>query len=112
MNIKSIHKVLLSLNFSGENLVKAKDLIELLDREACVIWSECTITPFYVYNGKRLEIYEYELIVDADCISAGQKNFKEIRDKVSSYATSLQMTNMCKRKCKSNLVLLKKTMSI
>ena len=64
------------------------DFFKLLKVENNVGYFDCIITPFYILNNKRYELYEYELIISSTesfeqymTIVTGQK-FETINKKV------------------------------
>lgn len=49
------------LQYVGENLLKAQEILNLMNSETGgVLLEEAIITPYYIDNRKRYELYQYE----------------------------------------------------
>lgn len=62
MNLKFVLENINVKLISGEKLIKATELLSFLNNNEVEL-NVCTFTPFYVIDEKRLELYEYELIL-------------------------------------------------
>ncbi len=89
MNFKDVIQVLDVFNISNEEFYKLVDLKEYLVsmKEDNIESSECILTPYYIHENKRLELYEYELnirkVEKADFEKyllelTGQKNMEDV----------------------------------
>ena len=65
MHITDIHSNLRTITISNEVYFNCNDFFELLKTENDIRFIDCIITPFYISNNKRYELYEYELIMSS-----------------------------------------------
>ena len=60
MRITEINTVLNSIEYAGEVFINLQELNNLLKKGVRIEMDECLIIPYYIQNGKRLELYQYE----------------------------------------------------
>lgn len=65
MNIIDICSKLKKITVSNELFFSSNDFINLLKMEGDIRYIDCIITPFYISNNKRYELYEYELVMSS-----------------------------------------------
>ena len=91
IRITDIYTMTEHIVFSGEILVSVYDFINILrtDIGNQIVIEECLITPYYIENDKRLELYQYELYVTSECNfedyilkKTGKTRLEDIPDKI------------------------------
>lgn len=60
MKITEIHTVIKSIEFNGEIFINLQKLYNLLKTDFRIEVEECIITPYYIQDNKRMELYQYE----------------------------------------------------
>lgn len=60
MKITEINTVMKSTEYDGEIFINLQELDNLLKTDFKVEMEECLITPYYIQDNKRMELYEYE----------------------------------------------------
>ena len=60
MDISEVYTVIKTLEYSGEKYINLVELDNLLKTDILIEMEECLITPYYIHNNKRLELYQYE----------------------------------------------------
>ena len=60
MRITEINKVIKSVESAGENFINLQELHNLLKTDFRIEMEECLITPYYIQDDKRMELYQYE----------------------------------------------------
>ena len=71
MKVTELNTVLGTIEYAGEKFINLLELEELLEDEIVLEMDEVIITPYYIQNDKRLELYQYEFCCMKNC------NFKE-----------------------------------
>jgi len=71
MKLSQINTVIKAVEYAGENFINLQDLYNLLTTEVKIEMEECLITPYYLQDNKRMELYQYEFC----CTS--EYNFEE-----------------------------------
>lgn len=67
MKITDINKKLRTIEYAGEIFVNLEELRELLRTEPLVEMEEILITPYYIQDNRRLELYQFEFCCTGDC---------------------------------------------
>lgn len=67
MRVTEINTVVRTLEYAGELFINLQELDELLKDETLVEMEEVLITPYYIQDHKRLELYQYEFCCMKDC---------------------------------------------
>ncbi len=67
MKVTEIVTVLRNVEYAGEFFINLQDLDELLKKDVLIEMEEVIITPYYIKNNKRLEMYQYEFCCMSDC---------------------------------------------
>ena len=60
MRITEINTVIKSVEYSGESFINLPELYNLLKTDFRIEMEECLITPYYIQDNKRMELYQYE----------------------------------------------------
>lgn len=60
MRITEINTVIKSIEYAGEIFINLQELDNLLKTDFRIEMEECLITPYYIQNNKRMELYQYE----------------------------------------------------
>ena len=60
MRITEISTVIKSVEYAGEIFINLKELDDLLKTDFKLEMEECLITPYYIQDNKRMELYQYE----------------------------------------------------
>ena len=60
MRVTEIDTVLETIEYAGEIFINLQELDELLKGETLIEMEEVLITPYYIQDDKRLELYQYE----------------------------------------------------
>lgn len=67
MRITEINTVLETIEYAGEIFINLQELDEFLKVETSIEMEEVLITPYYIQDDKRLELYKYEFCCIKDC---------------------------------------------
>ena len=65
MDIIGICSKLNTISVSNELFFSCNDFFNLLKMDGDIGYIDCIITPFYISNNKRYELYEYELVMSS-----------------------------------------------
>ena len=60
MRITEINTVIKSIEYAGEIFINLQELDNLLKTGFRIEMEECLITPYYIQDNKRMELYQYE----------------------------------------------------
>lgn len=60
MRITEINTVIKSVEYAGEIFINLQELHNLLKTDFRLEMEECLITPYYIQDDKRMELYQYE----------------------------------------------------
>lgn len=60
MRITEISTVIKSIEYAGEIFINLQELDNLLKTGFRIEMEECLITPYYIQDNKRMELYQYE----------------------------------------------------
>lgn len=60
MRITEIDTVIKSVEYAGETFINLQELDNLLKTDFRIEMEECLITPYYIQDNKRMELYQYE----------------------------------------------------
>ena len=60
MRITEINTIIKSVEYAGEIFVNLLELDNLLKTDFRIEMEECLITPYYIHDDKRMELYQYE----------------------------------------------------
>lgn len=60
MKITDIDTVIKSVEYAGEIFINLQELYHLLKTDFGMEMEECLITPYYIQDNKRVELYQYE----------------------------------------------------
>lgn len=60
MKITKINTIIKSVEYAGEIFINLKELDNLLKTDFKIEMEECLITPYYIQDNKRMELYQYE----------------------------------------------------
>lgn len=60
MRIIEINTVIKSIEYAGEMYISIQELDNLLKTDFELEMDECLITPYYIQDNKRMELYQYE----------------------------------------------------
>ncbi len=60
MRITEINAVIKSVEYAGEIFINLQELNNLLKTDFRIEMEECLITPYYIQDNKRMELYQYE----------------------------------------------------
>ncbi len=60
MRITEINTVIKSVEYAGEIFINLQELDNLLKTDFRIEMEECLITPYYIQDNKRMELYQYE----------------------------------------------------
>jgi len=60
MKITEINAVIKSVEYTGETYINLQELDHLLQTDFKIEMVECLITPYYIQDNKRMELYQYE----------------------------------------------------
>lgn len=60
MRITEISTVIKSVEYAGEIFINLQELDDLLKTDFKLEMEECLITPYYIQDNKRMELYQYE----------------------------------------------------
>ncbi len=60
MRITEINTVIKSVEYAGEIFINLQELDNLLKNDFRIEMEECIITPYYIQDNKRMELYQYE----------------------------------------------------
>ncbi len=89
MKVSDINKKLRTIEYAGELFVNLQELRELLRNEPLVEMEETLITPYYIQDNKRLELYQYEFCCTEDCTfedyiltQTGKNQIKEVPQEI------------------------------
>lgn len=67
MKITEINTLLRTIEYTGESFVNLQELNELLKNDPLVEMEEVLITPYYIQDNRRMELYQYEFCCTNDC---------------------------------------------
>lgn len=89
MRITEINTVLRTIEYSGEHFVNLQELRELLKIEPLVEIEEVLITPYYIQDNKRMELYQYEFYCTNDfgfedyiLTQTGKKRIEDVPEEI------------------------------
>ena len=60
MRITEISTVIKCVEYAGEIFINLQELEDLLKTDFKLEMEECLITPYYIQDNKRMELYQYE----------------------------------------------------
>ena len=60
MRITEINTAIKSVKYAGEIFINLQELDNLLKTDFRIEMEECLITPYYIQDNKRMELYQYE----------------------------------------------------
>lgn len=60
MRVTEINTVIKSVEYAGEIFINLQELADLLKTDFRLEMEECFITPYYIQDNKRMELYQYE----------------------------------------------------
>lgn len=60
MRITEINTAIKSVEYAGEIFINLQELDNLLKKDFRIEMEECLITPYYIQDNKRMELYQYE----------------------------------------------------
>ena len=60
MRITEINTIIKSVECVGEIFINLQELHNLLKTDVRIEMEECIITPYYLHDDKRMELYQYE----------------------------------------------------
>ncbi len=60
MRITEINTIIKSVAYNGEIFINLQELHHLLKTDFRIQMEECIITPYYIQDDKRMELYQYE----------------------------------------------------
>lgn len=60
MRITEINTAIKSVEYAGEIYINLQELDNLLKTDFRIEMEECLITPYYIQDNKRMELYQYE----------------------------------------------------
>lgn len=60
MKITEINTVIEFVEYAGEVFINLQELDNLLKTDFKIEMEECLITPYYIKDNKRMELYQYE----------------------------------------------------
>lgn len=60
MRITEINTAIKSVEYAGEIFINLRELDNLLKKDFRIEMEECLITPYYIQDNKRMELYHYE----------------------------------------------------
>lgn len=92
-----INKHLKTIKLGGDNLVKLLDLINYLksNNSNDIYYDSCIIVPNYIFNGKRMELFQYEFYFSDECEfeeyilnKTGKKKMEDIPDEILNRANN------------------------
>lgn len=93
IRITEIDTVVEHIVFSGEKFVNLYDFYNVLKSNIGkqIEMEECLITPYYIQNNKRMELYQYEFCIcneynfeDYILKLTGKSNFEDIPEEIIS----------------------------
>lgn len=93
IRITEIDTVVKHIIFSGEVFINLSDFNNVLksDIGKQIEMEECLITPYYIQDNKRMELYQYEFYLCNECDFedyilklTGKRNFKDIPKEIIS----------------------------
>ncbi|MCM1161735.1 MAG: hypothetical protein NC412_10970 [Roseburia sp.] len=91
IRITEIDTVVEHIVFSGEVLINLFDFNNVLksDIGKQIEMEECLITPYYIQDNKRMELYQYEFCICNECNFedyilrlTGKRNFEDIPEEI------------------------------
>lgn len=85
---------------AGESFVSLQDLFDNLKNERIIEMEECIILPYYIDNGKRLELYQYEFCCTTE--SDFENYMLKLTGKKKMDDISTEIVNL-RKKCFSTL---------
>lgn len=71
MRITEINTVVKTIEYAGEIFINLQELYKLLKTDCKIEMEECLVTPYYIQDDKRMELYQYEF-----CCT-GEMSFEE-----------------------------------
>lgn len=81
--------MLRTIEYAGEYFVNLQELRELLKIEPLVEMEEVLITPYYIQDNMRMELYQYEFYCTNDCgfedyilTQTGKKRIEEVPEEI------------------------------
>lgn len=93
IRITEIDTVVEHIVFSGEVFINLSDFNNVLKSNIGkqIEMEECLITPYYIQDNKRMELYQYELCLCNECNFedyilklTGKRNFEDIPEEIIS----------------------------
>lgn len=60
MKITEINSIIKSVEYAGEIFINLQELDSFLKKDYRIEMEECLITPYYIQDNKRMELYQYE----------------------------------------------------
>lgn len=60
MKITEINSIIKSVEYAGERFINIRELDSFLKNNYTIKMEECLITPYYIQDNKRMELYQYE----------------------------------------------------
>lgn len=60
MRVTEINSMIKSVEYAGEIFVNLQELNELLKMNFKIEMGDCLITPYYIQDNRRMELYQYE----------------------------------------------------
>ena len=60
MRVTEINSMIKSVEYAGEIFVNLQELNELLKMDFKIEMEDCLITPYYIQDNRRMELYQYE----------------------------------------------------
>ncbi len=71
MKLSQISTLIKTVEYAGEDFINLQDLYNLLNAEVQIEMEDCLITPYYLKDNRRMELYQYEFCCTSEC------NFEE-----------------------------------
>ena len=66
MRVTEINTALRTVEYAGEFFINLQELNKFLENETLIEMEEVLITPYYIQDNKRLELYQYEFCCTND----------------------------------------------
>ena len=89
MRVTEMKTALRTVEYAGEFFINLQELNKFLENETLIEMEEVLITPYYIQDNKRLELYQYEFCCTNDydfkdyiLKLTGKKQIEDIPEKI------------------------------
>lgn len=100
MKISKLYYIIKNIEISGESYISIKELLHYLSSDKTIEICDCIIEPYYVDCGRRLELYQYELMINRN---ESFKHYMQNNIRSKKYCDIPKDIKELRKKCYINL---------